>query len=357
MIRRLNQALDEWIFSGFSTSTEALGLFRIVYCLLIIFFLGLPNFSWIAAQPDYFFDPRLFSLQIAWSGFPSVIFFQVITVLSWLAFAFLLVGYHTKKTSYILSLLIILGKGFAYSFGKIDHDIFTWIIPLIMAESHWGESFSIDSKNHPVKREAKSWPLALLALLLGFAFFTAAAPKMLGGWLSLETQATKAHLVYNYFVVGRQEIWSSAALAYENKWVWEAMDWTAIIFELFFAIAIFRTRWLGLAIVIALGFHWINLMLFNIAFVFNLPAYLAFLPWKKLAAPIKTKVDSIQLRISSPAWLLGAILLCLSMGYLTSPWAISGRTLQWDLFILSGAMLTGLIFSLLHLHSSSPAKA
>jgi hypothetical protein len=42
-------------------------------------------------------------------------------------------------------LLILTGNGFAYSMGKINHDLLLAAIPLVMAFSNWGSAWSLDA--------------------------------------------------------------------------------------------------------------------------------------------------------------------------------------------------------------------
>src|SRR5690625_5725460 len=70
-----------------------------------------------------------------------------------------------------------------------------------MAFTNWGAAYSVDScRQNSSDQTAESWPLTLLALLIGFMMFTAGVPKILGGWLDPSTQAVQGHLFNQYFL-------------------------------------------------------------------------------------------------------------------------------------------------------------
>ena len=336
----IRQRIDHWIFAEWKISSEGLGLFRIAYCLYIIFIFGLPDFGWIAGQPDYLFDPRLLSVAILANGFPGALFFGALTVLAWIGFAMLLAGWHTRKVSVVLPLIVILGKSFAYAFGKIDHDLFAWILPLVMAGANWGEAYSIDRFVHDRRGQAprppQGWPLALMALFIGWGMFTAALPKLLGGWLDPATQAAEAHLAYNYHVVGRQELLSTFFGGIRSRVFWELQDWLTIAFEFGVAIAIVRRRWFRAMLLVTVGFHLVVILMLNIPFIANLPAYMVFLPWNRIA-------KGVRLPVRFGGWaLVGALLGAFGMGWLTLSWNVAGRPLGFELAVLIAAAFIGL---------------
>ncbi len=333
--------LDHWIFKEYRISTAGLGLFRIAYVLFILLFFGLPDFSWIAGQPDYYFDPRLFSVTALMSGFPSAGFFWVLQILIAVGYAFLLIGYKTRAVSVLLPLLVMLGNSFSYSFGKIDHDLFAWLIPLLMAGSSWGLAYSVDARRFRGTPEPAhgGWPLNLLALLIAFGMFTAALPKMMGGWLSPDTQAVQAHFHHNYYVVGRQILLAGNFADIPSVLFWELMDWTAILFEFSFVLAVLRKRWFGLALFVATVFHLLNMLMLNIPFTANLAAYMAFLPWDRWSAWMEKK-SLLRFGGDLPAWSLVPSLLfvalCAAPAWLRQP---GNRSVWVDMAVLSAALV------------------
>ncbi len=333
--------LNYWIFEEYRVSVEGLGLFRIAFVLYILFIYGLPEFTWIAGQPDYYFNPRLFSINALFDSYPGYSLLLSLQVLIALGYAFLLVGWHTRKVSVILPLLVIFCKGFSYAFGHLDHDLFAWILPLIMAGSCWGEAYSVDAYQHRSRppRENNGWSLHLLAVLLGFSMAFSGLIKTLGGWFLLDNKAVFAHFAYNYYVVGRHDLLAGDFLRITSPLFWEFMDWSAVIFELSFLVAMFKRQWYRMVLGVACIFHFLNMIILNIPFTENIGAYLAFLPWTALAIKIPASVPKqFQLWVIFPSILFCA--LCAIPSWLRQP---EIRPLWMDTVMLSLLGLAGVI--------------
>ena len=281
----LKQKLNHWVFNEYQLSVEGLGLYRIAFVLYILFIYGLPDFSWISEQPQYYYVPRLISLGALFTDYPPQAFFITMQVLMVLGYSMLLVGWHTRKVSIILPLMVIVCKTFAYSFGHVDHDIFAWITPLILSGSAWGEAYSIDAYQHRNRpaQENTGWSLHLLVVLMTFAMLSAGMVKFLGGWMLPENKAVYAHLAYNYYVVGRHDLLATHFMHFKSSVLWEFMDWSAVMFELGFMVAMLKREWFRIIIGVACVFHGLNMVMLNIPFTENLGAYLAFLPWTAIA--------------------------------------------------------------------------
>src|SRR5688572_9428185 len=112
---------DRLIFKSFRASKESLGIYRISYSLFLLI-TGVPIFLWIRNFPSAFYHPPLISLGSLFTKFPPYWFLLFISVSICLFSILLLFGYKTGLVSLLLSLFILIGKSFAYSFGKIDHD-------------------------------------------------------------------------------------------------------------------------------------------------------------------------------------------------------------------------------------------
>ncbi|CAN5827784.1 hypothetical protein BH23ACT10_BH23ACT10_17550 [soil metagenome] len=146
-----------------------------------------------------------------------------------------------------------------------------------MAFSNWGEAYSLDARAGRRGEGASGWPIALLALLLAFAMFTAAVPKVWGGWLDPSSQAVRGHLLQRFHAVGIDDYLAPMLVSAELPVVaWELLDYAAVLFETTFLAAVLRPRvfrwWLALAIV----FHLTNLLVLNISFTSNLFLYMLF---------------------------------------------------------------------------------
>lgn len=159
-----------------------------------------------------------------------------------------------------------------------------------MAFGGWGAAYSVDAYREKEKvyaKDVESWPLTLLALFIGFMMFTAGFAKLLGGWLNPDTQATMGHLFNQYFGKGRQDLLAGYILNIESTVFWEVLDYVTIIFEMGFLAAIFHPRTTKLFVSFAVMFHFSIMMMMNIPFLHNFPAYAAFLNWTTINKKFK----------------------------------------------------------------------
>jgi hypothetical protein len=281
---RNTERLTAWIYSWNSTTAEGLGLMRIFTSLFLLFFLlpgeGVQHFAWLASLPDDFYSPAPGPMRL-FGSFPSLVFFQTIHTIAVLAVAAMLIGYRTKFTSVIAGLAILILQGLIYSVGKVNHEILIAMVPVVMAFSNWGLRYSVDAalkRNERIK--AESWPLLLMAVIIGFMMFTAGFPKILGGWLDPTTQATYGHLLNQFIEKERDAFLAGAAVHWSSPLFWELLDWGTVLFEAGFIIAVYRLSWFRVFLCIAVLFHFSTMMLLNIAFLPNFLAYALFLNWR-----------------------------------------------------------------------------
>lgn len=274
---------SHWIFNSFSVTAEGLGLYRIFAALFILFFL-LPStemYSFLGSLPSEFYAPPPGPMWLFY-GFPPESVFYVLHGLFVVSLLCLLVGYKTSLASILAGVLLLAIKGLFYSVGKINHDLLLSVVPIVMAFSCWGSAYSVDSllhSNSDAESKAQSWPLTLLALIIGFMMFTAGFPKILGGWLDPDTHATFGRFFKQYFVNNRQDLLADYAIHFDNYFLWELLDYLTIFFEVGFLLAVLHPKTTRLFVSIAIVFHFSVMILLNIAFLPNLVAYAAFLNW------------------------------------------------------------------------------
>lgn len=253
--KNISGRFDNWVFNSYSMNANALGLYRILFSLYLLIW-GIPNFEWIANQPDSFFNPPAYSIAALFNGFPPYWFLQGLSLLVVVLAILLLFGYRTRLVSVLLGLGIILGKSFAFSFGLIGQDIIVWLVPILLSFSNWGAHYSIDSYLGNTKGDkVQHWPITMISLLLGFAMFTAGLPKLLGGWLDPTTQATRGHFFTQYYVIGDLKLLAPFMSQYTDQWLWEVMDLVAVLFELSFLVAVVNPKWFRRIVVLAIIFH------------------------------------------------------------------------------------------------------
>lgn len=306
---------DWWMFDAYSATPEGLGLYRISYALFVLLFF-LPghaefaSFSFVSSLPDLFFHPPPGPMQLV-PGFPSPVFVEVLHFLLIVSLTAVLVGFYTRTASVATTLLFLVGYGFSYSVGKINHNMLFILLPAGMALSNWGAAYSFDARASRASRRVSAWPIALVVLATGFAMFTAGLPKILGGWLDPTTQATQGRLVRQFFVHGRQDLLAPLAVALDTLALWEPADVATVVFEVGFLAAILHPFTTRLFAAGAILFHTGVLLVLNISFSFNFIVYAAVMPWPQIAAKGQW-LSSLAPRLRLPAWGRGSLVLAVA---------------------------------------------
>jgi len=337
--------IDLWIFASYDVRLIDLAVYRILYASYVLL-TCLPVAMWLPHAPRAFFSPPL-SLAALFSTFPPAWLLVTLNVLLAFFLSLLLIGWYTRVASVATSLALLVLESWAYSLGKIDHDILLVITPLVLACSGWGDAVSLDALQRPVRDRNTprgSWPLALLALLIGSAMFIAGWIKVSSGWLAASTRSTYGHLLYNFFVMGRSTWLAERSLGIDSFWLWKSADWFTVVLELGFICAMFRKQTMRIFIALACLFHCGVWLLFNIVFAPNVIVYGAFVSYADV--PRAQRLAEVAGRVSAffrrtPAWM---VLLTTFLLSLTA--VVTGRPLQGVLglpvaliVILVGAMV------------------
>ena len=193
----------------------------------------------------------------------------------------------TRSSTILLLTLLLIGNSFQYSLGKIDHVILYPCVLFVMCFQNWGECFSVDSLRKGQHENvgdplSKTANLSLLGIFIAFGFFTAGFGKALS-WVDfdLSTSGFLSWLYRGYYNFGSDRLLAPLAIQINLPLLWELVDYSAVIFELGFCVAILGRRswyrWLTMACL----FHLMNCLLLNIPFNHNTLAYLAFVPWAR----------------------------------------------------------------------------
>ena len=256
---------------------RSLSLLRILYGLFIILF-ATPSFFWIGEVPQSLFLPPFFSLSRFFDGFPSYPWLLTIDISLIICTICLLLGVKARSAGILFSLLYIIGSSFKYSFGKIDHNILFPLFILGLSLTNWGVNYALipDKK---VSKQVQRRVLAILAMLLCFAMFTAGYEKALN-WIDfdLEKGGFLAWFYTGFFNEGRKYLLAPFVLRVPPQ-IFEIFDYFAVVFELSPIIALLAGRkWWQLWLLVASIFHLGNTLLLNIAFIRHAPIYLSFIP-------------------------------------------------------------------------------
>jgi len=274
---RLQKFYEEWIFNAYLCTSFQLGLFRIAFTFILIFFIGVPQFSIkIINFPDGFFNPPPLFGQF-FSDIPPILYFKITDVILYIGFFCTLIGLLTKVCGIISASICIVNFGFIFSTGKIDHSFLVWFTLFMMSFSGWGKNFSIDSIIFNTKNiKVQMWPISLLSLSLGFAFFTAGLIKLVSGWLGSSDSMVRAFFLRNYYIQQKQDYMANFFENFNFQLFWEIGDWFTILFEIGFLVVVFQTSIFRFFTLLAIIFHGMIMLMMNISFHAFFSVYLLF---------------------------------------------------------------------------------
>lgn len=319
-LRRLAR-LDRWLFQGFRAEPRGLGLFRIFFCLFVLA-TRVPLGAWTAELMAEGFQPPL-GLPRLLSGFPGPGVTTALNVALAAAVLCLLAGWRARTASLAVGGLLIALNTICYSMGKINHDIFITLLPLLFAFSPWGDAWRLRWPNAaapaPTRSARGSCVLALLSLLICVAMFQSGLAKATSGWLKPDLLCTLGYLVQTQDWCGSSPA-GLAAWGFTATWFWKAADYGALAFELSMILGLFSRRRFLLLVSAATVFHFAVWLLFDIPFVSNLMAYAAFLDWSWAAGRLEQAGRALHARAR---FILG--LGCWSASAGLAGWAIVRR--------------------------------
>ncbi len=311
----------QWI-CGYAVPTEGLALFRIVFAGYVLLFI-LPTYGWIAEAPPAFYAPPRYSLGILFDSFPHAVFLHALSIAVIALYVALFVGFRTRVTSILITVIIILGNSFSFSFGKINHSFIVDFLPFALAFSPWGDAYSMDAlrrRGHlgppaPGKLSlSNAWPVALTALVIGFGYFSAGFEKA-PIWFDLNTatHGARSWLIRGFFQTGRVEYLADFFLRLDNRWFWEVVDLLALALELGFLLAVVHVRAFRAFVLIAVGFHLANYLMLNIDFSGLYVVYLLFIP----SSLVLSRLDLVRLErrlawIARPRFAVALLTLCIT---------------------------------------------
>lgn len=273
---RVAEKFDRWVERGPFTPAD-LGVYRILYAVSALFIV--PDIAWLGGYPDFMFHAPPGPLRL-FSGFPSPTVLIVLELLRSLTLILLGLGLWTRYVSLAVAVMLVLTYGLMYCLGKVDHTILLVLAPLVLAFADWGNRLSIDACRRggapPTQRQ---WPLRLLALLIGWGFFTAALTKLLTGWLSGSSQAARGYFVLGFLTEGRTHWLAQWVAAHDVRALWELADWLTVAFELTVLLAMPWWRSFRIVLAVATTFHLGVLVTMGIDFSHAVVAYGAFVSW------------------------------------------------------------------------------
>ena len=278
---RLFERTGEWLVTAYAASDRQLSLARIVFAGYMLFLVGVPSFAWIADAPDVLFNPPFLSPANILTGWPPDAVMYLLSLGVLVGFVLLLFGIATRFVSIALGVVLLAGYNLAYSFGKIDHSILQPAALLVMSVSGWGNRYRLFPRGEVAeRRDRNAAALGILAILIGFAYLSAALPKISGGWLDPGSQAVRGWVTLYSNIDGGESLLAGPLLAIDAPWFWEAFDWAAVGLETLIITAVPWPRLFRAFLFVAVLFHVANWLLLNIAFAINLSIYALFVQWQ-----------------------------------------------------------------------------
>jgi hypothetical protein len=306
----VRDASHRFVFAEYNATPESLSIFRLLFALLFLA-LFVPNKQWIAQFPDSFFNPPPGLTYFFVTGFPPQWFFVALNVIEIVAAVYLLAGRHVMPASLLVTGCLLIGNAWAYSFGKIDHDILMVIVPIFLVAAGWDGRSTV-----------RAWPLALFALVIALAMFTAAWQKAVTGWLDPTRSEVFGYALTNaIFLESRNTISWRLAVRTVPDAVWEMMDYATVLLEASFVVAVYRRRAFRALCALACLFHLGVTLMMRILFVPNLIAYAAFVRWDVMATRLKVRDALAHMQ----RWLAGRT----DLQLLTAAAALSAIDLSW----------------------------
>ncbi|RVU00296.1 hypothetical protein EOD41_12490 [Mucilaginibacter limnophilus] len=269
---------------GYHIAPQYLSLYRILYCVCVVVFVGLPSYTWLSSDLNFLFNPPQYSLAGLFNGFPSALFFKILTLLNLIFFAMMFLGMYCRVTSIAFAVTAILGHNYCYSFGKIDHLLMWLIAPIFLSLAGWGDYLAINrvKNKNGLTDSDNSLYIIMLAAAIAFSMFTSGFQKFLGGWQNWEAEAVRFHLIKKYYSLGDLNVVADYLMTVKNHLVWKLFDYSALILEIGFLFSIMRRNWFQLFLAGGTVFHILVLLMFNIAFYSNIIVYLVFINWNAI---------------------------------------------------------------------------
>lgn len=341
MIGALLRRADLWLFEEYRSSAEDLALFRIVFGVYALV-ATLPAGLW--TLPQAAFSPPV-SVAALFTSFPAPGVMLALNATAMLCASSLIIGLHTAAASLGLACSALVINSFAFADGKIDEGLVIWIAS-VLAFSGWGNAFSVDARRAvtpPGESAHRAWLLALFALLLGFAMFTAGSAKARGGWLRFDTLGTRYHLFWNYFVTGRKTPLATWAWAHLPRWAWKAADFSTVLWEVGFVCSVIRKRACLFMGAVGTVFHVGVWLLFDIKIAANVVGYAAFVSWATLW-PAAT--DALRSWGQRASWGVRTLLCAAPFAFSFFSLFVFGAALQVQivLFATKVVLCVGLLF-------------
>jgi hypothetical protein len=316
-LRALRAWPERWLASPEPRAAGRLGLFRILYALFYLWHLSWIHAADIARLPRASWHPvgvlRLLGVET-----PNVAPAVLEPLLAGLL-VLLMIGLRVRVVTVAVLVTGVLLETFHQSYGKVEHaTVFpVFYIPLFMAASTWGDTWSLDAL---LRRRAgavavetdddgwrNAWPIRATLLMLVALFASAALAKcVLGDWLSGESTLPNLLLRKNVeAVLNGVPVNPVAPLIASRPLLSAACHWGLLLFEGLFAVVMLGGHVRGAYLALTLVFHALNALVLVVTFTPILVTYALFVDLQGMAdrlEPLSARATRALERV--PSWLL-----------------------------------------------------
>lgn len=293
VVRRVDR-----LCAAYAPPLSYLAVVRILFALYVL--LRPVPYGWMAGLPDAFFQPPPGPF-LALAGPPSHTTVVVLAALRALLAVVVLVGYRTRTASVALTLTLVVGSGFLYSFGRVDHLILFELLPAFMAWAGWGDRLSLDRRLGRVTDDRElgdGLPLLAWGMTISMALLTAAGPKVMGGWLSPHREAIHGYVARDVAEPSRIGLLARSASTIDSHLIWKVLDVATVFAEGWLFLALLSPVLFRCALLLLLAFHVSVFLMLRIDFESYTLVYLPFFgpPLVSLVTRVRTRRREPSLR-------------------------------------------------------------
>ncbi len=304
-MRALNRRFDKWLTAPMPDAAGRLGLYRIVYALLFLWYSSRVYRTELALRSrGAWAPPELFG----WVPAPPQAAYGVLEPLLVALLVLLMLGLFTRATT-----IAVLAVSFTLILAEVSLTspdrtlmLFMFYVPLFMVASPWGETYSLDAwirrkRGLPTTDPANdswlyAWPVRALLLLLSWLFLTA-------GWRKISQLDWVIYPEFVAYFIQKEAVRSQllngspvnplVPFVSQTPWVYIPAQYGVMAFEfLFFTVLFFPIARFVLMRALPL-FHAANAILLGIPFPGVLPMYPAFMNLSAIYRPVERYIPRI----------------------------------------------------------------
>ena len=240
----------DWVSDRYQPASKPFAVLRILFAIYVVIWPR--DIDWISTMSAVAYSPPPGPFAALPGPAPqgAVVALEV----SRLIFAVcVLIGWNTRTTSALLSVVLVICSGLAYSYGKVDHIILYDLAPLMLGLAGWGSAWSVDSCRRR-SLQTNGYPIFLYGNMIAFGMLTAAVAKSATGWLDPKVQATR-FFVSEAALSSRSGPYADWFLRIDNIVFWKLLDYTTLLVEGGLVLTVFVPMAFRVGLLVMAMFH------------------------------------------------------------------------------------------------------